>query len=168
MLTLFFAPQSSSMAPHIALHEIGAPFATRPLSLVDEDNRAPAFLAINPEGKVPTLLVDGRAITEVAGILFYLARSFAEAGLIAASGSEEEAQTIACMSFLAASAHPARRDSSDAAHGLYAIAEARLGSAGWPIGDRFSIADIHLFRLFWRFHASAGLPRGQFPKLFAS
>ena len=82
MLTLYFAPGSSSMAPHIALHEIGAPFESRPLSFHRKENRDPAFLAINPEGKVPTLTIDGRPLTEVAGILFYLARRFPEAGLL--------------------------------------------------------------------------------------
>ena len=76
MLTLYFAPGSSSMAPHIALHEVGAPFESRPLSFHRKQNRDPAYLAINPEGKVPTLLIDGRPLTEVAGILFYLARRF--------------------------------------------------------------------------------------------
>src|ERR1039458_3851157 len=55
VLTLYFAPGSSSMAPHIALHEIGAPFESRPLSFVRKENRSTAYLALNPEGKVPTL-----------------------------------------------------------------------------------------------------------------
>ncbi len=76
MLTLYFAPGSSAMAPHIALHEIGAPFESRPLSFQKKQNRDPAYLAINPEGKVPTLLIDDRPLTEVAAILFYLARRF--------------------------------------------------------------------------------------------
>ena len=78
MLTLFFCPGSSSMAPHIALHEIGVPFESRPISLARKENRDPAYLAVNPEGKVPALLVDGRLLTEVAGILFYLAKRFPE------------------------------------------------------------------------------------------
>ena len=82
MLTLYFAPGASSMAPHIALHEVGAPFESRPLSFHGKENRDPAFLAINPEGKVPTLLIDGRPLTEVAGILFYLARRFPQAALL--------------------------------------------------------------------------------------
>jgi len=64
MLTLYFAPGSSSMAPHIALHEIGVPFERRPISLAKKENRTPAYLAINPEGHVPTLLIDGRPLTE--------------------------------------------------------------------------------------------------------
>ena len=76
MLTFYFAPGSSSMAVHIALHETGAPFEARPMSFATHDMRKPEFLAINPNGKVPTLLIDGRVLTEVAGILFYLARTY--------------------------------------------------------------------------------------------
>jgi hypothetical protein len=83
MLTLFFAPGSSSMAPHIALHEICAEFESRPLSFGKKENRAPEYLALNPEGKVPTLLIDGRPLTEVAAILFYLARRLSRGGLAA-------------------------------------------------------------------------------------
>jgi glutathione S-transferase len=59
MLTRYFAPGLSSLAPHIALHEIGVPFESRPISLAKKENRTPADLAINPEGQVPTLLIDG-------------------------------------------------------------------------------------------------------------
>ena len=69
MLTLYFAPGASSMAVHIALHEIGEPFEARPISLGKRLQRTREFLAINPEGKVPVLLIDGRPLTEVAGIL---------------------------------------------------------------------------------------------------
>ncbi len=61
------------MAPHIALHEIGVAFEARAVSFAKKETRTPAYLAINPEGKVPTLLIDGRALTETAAILFYLA-----------------------------------------------------------------------------------------------
>ncbi|HEV3177765.1 MAG TPA: glutathione S-transferase N-terminal domain-containing protein [Stellaceae bacterium] len=87
MLTLYFAPGSSSMAPHIGLHEIGAPFESRPVSFARKETRSPAYLALNPDGKVPTLLIDGRPLTEVAGILFYLAKRFPEAGLLRELGA---------------------------------------------------------------------------------
>ncbi len=107
MLKLFLSPGSSSMAPHIALHEIGVPFETQSVSLARKENRAAAFLALNPEGKVPTLLIDGRPLSEVAAILFYLARRFPESELLP-TDAEGEAQAISWMSFIAATVHPAR------------------------------------------------------------
>jgi glutathione S-transferase len=77
---------------HIALHEVGAPFAAKPLSFATRETRSPEFLAVNPEGKVPTLVVEGRALTEVAAILFYLARRFPAAGLLPVDNLEAEAQ----------------------------------------------------------------------------
>jgi glutathione S-transferase len=74
MLTLYLSPGFSSMAPHIALHEIGVDFESRRISFEKREQYAPEYLALNPEGKVPTLLVDGRPLTEVAAILYYLAK----------------------------------------------------------------------------------------------
>jgi glutathione S-transferase len=48
MLTLYFAPGSSSMAVHIALHEIGAPFEGKPMSFKKDDMRSPEYLAARP------------------------------------------------------------------------------------------------------------------------
>src|SRR3712207_1950617 len=156
------------MAPHIALHEVGAPFEARALSFARRENRDPAYLAINPEGKVPTLLVEGRPLTEVAGILFFLARRFPEARLLPEGGdAEAEARVVSWMSFLAATVHPARRQGVEHARAVYELAERRLDGRDWAVGGRMSIADIHLFRLFWRFRNSAKLAPGEFPSLSA-
>ena len=165
MLALYFAPGSSSMAPHIALHEIGVPFEGRPISFAKKQNRTPAYLALNPEGHVPTLLIDGRPLTEVAAILFYLARRFPEAGLLP-DDIEAQAQAVSWMSFSASTLHPARRRGLDHARAVWAIADQRLGNREWAVG-RYSIADIHLFRLFWRFSNSFKPERTEFANLFA-
>src|SRR5436190_18151229 len=65
MLSFYFSPGSSSMAPHIALHEVGAIFDAKPVSFARKEHESPEFRAINPEGKVPALLIDGRRLTEV-------------------------------------------------------------------------------------------------------
>ena len=166
MLTLYFTSGASSMAPHIALHEVGAPFESHHISLAKNEHRAPAYLAINPEGKVPALLIDGRLLTEVAGILFYLARRYPEANLLPAGDIEAEAQAVSWMSFIAATVHPARARGLDYAMGVYKLADQRLGKQEWAIG-RYSIADIHLFRLFWRFANSLKPPPGSLPNLEA-
>lgn len=166
MLTFYFAPGSSSMAPHIALHETGAPFDSRPLSFHRKETHEPSYLALNPEGKVPTLVIDGRPLTEVAAILFYLARTYPEAGLLPFDAIEDQAQVISWMSFVAATVHPARRQGLARCNEVFAIAEARLGERTWAVG-RYSIADIHLFRLFWRFVGSFPADAARFPALSA-
>jgi glutathione S-transferase len=164
MLTLHFAPGSSSMAVHIALHEIGVPFEARPLSFKN-DLRTPAFLALNPEGKVPVLLVNQRPLTEVAAILFYLAKRFPDAELLPRDDIEADAQALSWMSFIASTLHPARQRGLDYAKGVYGIADRRLGD-GWALG-RYSIADIHLFRLYWRLVNSQHPAPEMFPNLTA-
>jgi glutathione S-transferase len=165
MLTLYFAPGSSSFAVHIALHEIGTAFEAKPLSFKN-DLRTPEFLALNPEGKVPTLLIDGRPLTEVAAILFYLAKRFPKAELLPRDDLEAEAQALSWMSFIASTLHPARARGLDYATEVYGVADRRLGSL-WALGERYSIADIHLFRLYWRFFNSSKPAPGTFPNLDA-
>jgi glutathione S-transferase len=165
MLTLYFSPGSSSMATHIALHEVGAVFEAKPVSLARKETRSAGFLAINPEGKVPTLLVDGRPLTEVAGTLYYLARRFPQAGLLPEGDAEAEAHVISWMSFIASTIHPARRQGLEHARSVYALADRRLGDNDWVVAGRYSIADIHLFRLFWRFRGSLNPEPGDFPSI---
>jgi glutathione S-transferase len=164
MLTFYFAPGSSSMAPHIALHEIGAPFESRPISFARREQQGADFRAVNPEGKVPTLLIDGRALTEVAAILFYLAKRFPEADLLPVGDIEAEAQVISWMSFIASTVHPARRQGVERCREVFAIADRRLKGREWAL-ERYSIADIHLFRLYWRFVNSVHPAPDEFPGL---
>jgi glutathione S-transferase len=166
VLRLYFAPGASSMAAHIALHEVGAPFEAVPVSFHKNETRSAEFLAVNPEGKVPTLLIDDRPLTEVAGILYYLARRYPDARLLPHGDPEAEARVVSWMSFVASTIHPSRRQGLDHAMQIYAVADARLDASGWAIAD-YSIADIHLFRLFWRFAASLKPPPGSFPRLEA-
>ena len=165
MLTLYFAPGSSSMAVHIALHEIGVAFEGKPMSFKKNDMRSPEYLALNPEGKVPTLVIDGQPLTEVAAILFYLARRFPEAGLLPRDDIEADARALSWMSFAASTLHPARRHGLDHARDVWGIADRRLGN-GWALG-RYSIADIHLFRLYWRLANSLKPAPETFPNLTA-
>jgi len=164
-LVLYLAPGTSSMAPHIALHEVAAPFELRWLSWSRREQEAPEFRAINPEGKVPTLLIDGRPLTEVAAILFYLARTYPQAALLP-DGAEAEAQMVSWMSFAASTLHPARQRGVDHAMAVWEIADRRLVGRDWAVGS-YSIADIHLFRLYWRIRGALKLAPGTFPALDA-
>jgi glutathione S-transferase len=154
------------MAPHIALHEIGVPFKSCPLSFANREQRQSSYLALNAEGKVPTLMIDDRPLTEVAAILYYLARTYPQAELMARNNPETEANAISWMSFIASSLHPARFRGAEHTKAVYAIADGRLGNAEWAV-DRYSIADIHLFRLYWRVRKALDFRPGFFPHLGA-
>jgi glutathione S-transferase len=183
MLTLYLAPGFSSMAPHIALHEVGVDFESRWISFAKQEQYSPEYLALNPEGKVPTLLIDGRPLTEVAAILYYLAKRFPAADLFPTDNLEAQAHVISWMSFVASTIHPARRidggregrgsgvhyvfeGSTERWNEVFEIAEKRLGRGDWVIGH-YSIADIHLFRQYWRFVNSTHPARETFPSLSA-
>ena len=64
MLTLYYAPGSSSMAAHLVLEEAGAEYETRFVNEDAGEHRTEAYLRVNPRGKVPALrLADGTAPT---------------------------------------------------------------------------------------------------------
>lgn len=167
MLTLYFAPGSSSMATHIALHEVGVPFERKLVSFARKEQHEPGYLTVNPEGKVPTLVIDGSPLTEVAATLYYLAKRYPEAGLWPEGGLEIEAQAVSWMSFIAATVHPARRAGEERWREVFRLCETRLAGAEWAAGQRYSIADIHLFRLFWRFVDALHPDRGPYKTLYA-
>ena len=166
MLTLYYAPGSSSMAAHIALHEIGVAFESRALSFHTKETRQAEFLNLNPVGQVPVLVVDGRALTEVAAILVYLARRYPEAGLLPSGDAFAEAEVVSWMSFVAATLHPAHRQGFEHMRQVYALADRRLGEREWAVGS-YSIADIHLFRLYWRNRGRLKLGDAELPNLHA-
>jgi len=80
-LTLYHAAPSRSSIVLWMLEEIGEPYDIHLLSIKRGTNREPAYLAINPMGKVPALKHGDAIITEVAAICCYLADAFPKAGL---------------------------------------------------------------------------------------
>ena len=167
MLKLYFSPMTSSLATHIALIECNAPHELIPTLMAKKETRAPAYLAINPAGKVPALVTDsGRVLTEVAGTLYYVARKFPAAGLWPEGDLEAEADVISWMSFVASTVHGSRAKGPEHVTEAFTIANARLAGREWAIG-RYSIADIHLFRVYWRFRPEHNAAPGTYPALEA-
>jgi glutathione S-transferase len=167
MLKLYFSPSTSSLATHIALIEANAKYELVPTLMSKEEQKQPAFRAINPEGKLPTLITEaGNALTEVAATLYYIARRYPQAGLWPEGDLDAEAQVISWMSFAASTLHGSRAKGPEAVAAAFAVAEKKLGGRDWAIG-RYSIADIHLFRVYWRFRPGIEAPMGTYPSLEA-
>jgi glutathione S-transferase len=164
-LTLYYAPGACSLAPHVALEETGAPFELLRLNLAEGDQRRAGYLAINPKGRVPTLVTEAGPITEVIAILTYLDRRFPEADLLPREDPQSAARAYEIMSWLASTVHvafaqitrPERYvDEPAAAAGLAAPGRARFLKAlsvleglaahpgDWILGERFSAVDAYV------------------------
>jgi glutathione S-transferase len=89
MYTLYYSPGTASMVVHLALLEIGAPHELKLVDFAADQQHDAAYLALNPGGVVPTLLIDGRALTESAALLMILAQRHPEAKLAPEIGSPE-------------------------------------------------------------------------------
>jgi glutathione S-transferase len=153
------------MAPHIALHEAGAKFRTQTISFAAHQQHDASFLQYNPLGKVPVLLVGAEPLTEVLAILYYVARTFPAANLWPFTNTLDEALACSWMSYLASTVQQARRQGRDSAYAVYRGVEARLNRGAWAVANQYSVADIHLFRIYWRTSASLNFDPDDFPAL---
>ncbi len=152
------------MAVHLALLEIGAPHR---LELVDFDSnsqRSEAYLRLNPQGQVPTLLIDGRPYTESAALLMMLAERHPQAGLAPPAATPKHNEWYQWLVFgsnafgasyrswfyppdLGAHEHPpaVRAALQGRIEGLWARMDAQLAARGpYLLGEEFSAADLQL------------------------
>ena len=106
-ISLFYSPGSCSLAPHIVLNEIGEPFELRKFATADRANYSPEYLAVNPKGRIPALLIDGYTLTENAAILAFLGRRFQNAGLYPSEGSEADARCLELLAWSSNTVHVA-------------------------------------------------------------
>jgi glutathione S-transferase len=86
---LYFAPGAASLAVHWMLIELGVEHQLTSLDLAAGEQKSAAFLQLNPNGVVPTLLIDGQPVYECAALLLLLAERHPEARFAPALGSAE-------------------------------------------------------------------------------
>ena len=110
MITLFHAPNSRSTGAMTLLEELGAPYQLHVLNLQAGEQRQPAYLAVNPMGKVPAVRHRDVLVTEQAAIYIYLADAFAQAGLAPALNDPRRGPYLRWMVFYAACFEPAMVD----------------------------------------------------------
>jgi glutathione S-transferase len=80
-IVFYHWPMSRGRMVHAMLEEVGAPYRIEVTSLEKGDHKKPAFLAINPMGKLPVIVHRGTVVTETGAIITYLADEFPAAGL---------------------------------------------------------------------------------------
>lgn len=104
---LYGDKRSGAFAVEAALAETGAPYEFRTVSLEKEEQRQPAFLAINPSGKMPALrLPTGEIVTESAALLLTIADRHPDAALLPQAGSSARAECYRWLAFMASEIYP--------------------------------------------------------------
>lgn len=85
MLKLYYTPGTISIAVAITLEEAGLAYETVKVDFASAEQTKPAYLAVNPKGRVPAMTSDdGRIMTETGALLEYVAALAPDAGLVPA------------------------------------------------------------------------------------
>lgn len=185
MYTLYYSPGSASMLVHLMLLECNAAHALEAVDLAGGQQRSSDYLALNPNGLVPTLLIDGAPYSEAAALAMLLAERHPEAALAPMPGSTLRPSYMQWMFYLANSLQPrfrqwfyAGEDLPDASESIREAA--RIGiEACWSrlnthlathgpylLGDSVSAVDLYALMLM-RWSRNMPRPATSWPHLDA-
>lgn len=185
-IRLHYASGACSFVPHVGLEiaaaACGETFDFQPVRLHKGEHTTPEYLAINPNGQVPVLVVDGRPLTQIVAICEYLDARFPQAGLLPVE-PWARAQAVSMLAWMNNTAHPTFThvfmphkftDDPDAQAKIRAFAvgtyrgclervQSALGHAGpWLSGDRAGLLDAYALTLF-RWSGFAGIDPADLP-----
>lgn len=154
-IVLFHCPNSRSSGTLVLLEELGAPYELRIMNMQAGEQRQPAYLSINPMGKVPAILHGDILVTEQVAIYLYLADLFPKAGLTPAVGDRRRGPYLRWMAFYAGCFEPAvvdkamKREPGPPAMSPYgdfdtvmSVLNAQLRAGPFMLGEEFSAADV--------------------------
>lgn len=168
MYTLYWAKNSGALAPQILLQEVEADYQRVILDLGADDQHRADFLAVNPKGQVPALLLDdGSILTESAAIMLHIADSHPDKNLLPPLGSNQRAQVYRWLFYAVANIYEAdlrlfyseiyaddpgcadsiktrARTDMDAA---WEMLEQALGDGPYLLGNSYSVIDPYLTML---------------------
>jgi glutathione S-transferase len=167
MMTLYYAPHTCALATHIALQEVGADYAIRRVDFATNEQRSPAYLAINPKGRVPSLVTDWGILTETPAMLAFVAQTFPKANLAPLDDPFAFAQVQSFNSYLCSTLHVAhahrtrgqrwaddpaaiadmQRKVPQSVGACFDLIEATMLKGPWVMGDTYTISDPYLFTL---------------------
>jgi glutathione S-transferase len=182
MYELYYAPGAASFAVHWMLAELNVPHTLRRVDLAARANKSPAYLRLNPDGLVPTLLIDGVPHTECAALVLALADRHPSAGFAPAADNALRADYYQWAFYCANSLQPAFRlwfypaEGAGSPEAVQALARARI-EACWDridalladsrrhlLGERLSAVDF-LATMLMRWSRNMPKPATEWPAL---
>jgi glutathione S-transferase len=154
-LTFYHSPNTRSSGALVLLEELGADYELRVINMKAGEQRAPAYLAVNPMGKVPAVMHGDALVTEQVAIFLYLADLFPRAQLAPALDDPLRGPYLRWLVYYAAAFEPAivdramKREQAPLAMSPYGDYETmlrtltdRLAQGRFILGERFSAVDI--------------------------
>src|SRR5882757_5140579 len=167
MLKLYYSPGTCALASHIALAEAGAAFTTERVDFKSNQQTSPEYLAINPKGRVPSLVTDRGILTETPSMLAFIAQSFPQARLAPLDDAFEFAKVQAFNSYLCATVHVAhahkmrgtrwateettfadmKRMVPKTMGACFALIERDMLKGPWVMGEQYTVCDPYLYTL---------------------
>lgn len=154
-ITLFYSPQTRATGARVLLEELDVPYELHVLNMKTGEQRQPAYLAINPLGKVPAVRVGETLITEQGAIYLYLADLFPEAGLAPALTDPDRGAYVRWLFIYGSCFEPAvvdrhlKREPGSMNETPYAsyeslidLLEETLKTGPYLLGERFTAADL--------------------------
>ena len=183
---LFYAPGSAAMGTRVILEEIGAPYELIESTIDMDKPRSPEQLAINPNGWVPVLKWDDKAMYECAAITVFLCDRHPETGLAPAPDDPTRGLYLQTLVYFTSSVQNAFQldyypdrfaDTPEDEPGAqrrgirrlretWKVIDDQIGDNQWVLGERFSAVDIYLFMLVTWLKPSRGQPSvDEFPNV---
>jgi len=167
---LYMAPGTCARVSSICLEQAGQDFESVLIRFMRGEHKSPDYKKLNPTGKVPTLVIDGEALTENVAIISFLNERFPDARLMPeTTDALSRARQLADVSFCSATLHPivtrirmphffASKDAAqsiwergcDAITEFFGLIESRLVDQDWWYGGQWSAMDAYLYWVFWR------------------
>ena len=183
-LVFYYSPGACSLAPHIVLEEAKLSYEGKCVLLAEGQHLTEDYRAINPQLRVPALIIDGALLTECPAILAYLASLNPLANLMPPSASYEYAKCLEMLAYLSSSLHIAyaqywrperfvpsefnsiQEFSEQGRIGIERVSneiETNLNSE-WVVGNQYTIADPYLL-VFYRWGVRIGVDmESNFPR----
>lgn len=185
MLTLYYAPGTCALASHIALEDAGADYRAERIDFASEDQLKPEYLAINPKGRVPSLITEHGVLTETPAILAYIAQRFPAADLAPQSDPFAFARAQEFNSYLCATVHvphahksrgkrwvddPAaiaemQRKLPESVFKVFDLIEQGMLQGAWVMGQRYSMCDAYLYTVARWLEGDGIDPEKQLPRV---
>jgi glutathione S-transferase len=182
-MKLYYLPGSCALGPHIALEYSG--LAYEAVRVERGRQTDPTYLAINPLGRVPTLVTATHGtITEAPIVLTYIADVATDHGLLPAVGTPERYDALRWMAYVSTTVHPAlgrlwraerfcdgagcesavERAAAEQLANDFAYIERHMSNRQWVAGNHLTVADFHLF-VFGRLGLRLPTSTRDFPNL---